>query len=267
MWFAAFYERKLSCNRQPNFIKVMSHSSFSASDDFSSAGGESTGRVVRETDHPDSRSSSATPSCMNDSNGVPAIDAPELRVVLPRANLRPGYEWVNPSVREFFSKYRSATELRNFVSHSPIYHSDIANDIISFRRVGEVDNVCHGREGDSYDFFYFYACFFKDLHIRLPLSDFQIGVLKFLNVAPSQLHPNGWAAMQAFSVLCKMLSLSPSPASFLYYYSSRPGKRPGWLSLISKTNICFLKPFTTSYKDFKRFFQNSNRAHRKRIFL
>jgi len=45
----------------------MSLSSFSASDDFSSASGESTGRVVREEDHPDSKSSSATPSCMNDS--------------------------------------------------------------------------------------------------------------------------------------------------------------------------------------------------------
>ena len=83
------------------------------------------------------------------------------------------------------------------------------------------------------------------------MNNFQIGVLKFLNVAPTQLHPNGWAAMQAFSILCKLLSLSPSPASFLYYYSSRPGKRPGWLSLISKSNVCFLKPFTSSYKDFK----------------
>ena len=41
---------------------------------------------------------------------------------------------------------------------------------------------------------------------------------------------------------------------FLYYYSSPPGKRPGWLSLISKPRICFLKPFTSSYKDFKGVF-------------
>ena len=147
----------------------MSLSSFSASDDFSSAGGESTGRVVREEDRQDSKSSSATPSCMNDSNGAPTIDAPqEFGIVLPQRSLRPGYQWVNPKVREYLSKYRSAIELRSFLSHSQIYYSDIENDIISFRRVGDADNVCHGREGDSHEFFYFYACFFRDLHIRLP---------------------------------------------------------------------------------------------------
>ena len=137
----------------------MSLSSSSATDDFSSAGGESTGRVVREEDHPDSKSSSATPSCMNDSNGAPTVDAPqEFKIIKPWKNLRPGYQWVNPKVREFFSKYRSASELRSFLSRSQIYYSDIENDIISFRRVGDVDNVCHGREGDNYEFFLF-LCF------------------------------------------------------------------------------------------------------------
>jgi len=78
-----------------------------------------------------------------------------------------------------------------------------------------------------------------------------MSVLKYLNIAPTQLHPNGWAYMQDFSILCKFLSLSPNPKAFLYYYSSQPGKRQGWLSLISKSKICFLKPFTSSYKNFK----------------
>ena len=144
----------------------MSLSSFSATDDCSSAGGESTGRVVREEDHPDSKSSSATPSCMNDSNGAPTVDVPqEVEFILPRKNLRPGYQWVNPKVREFFSKYRSATELRSFLSHSQIYNSDIENDIISFRRVGDVDNVCHGREDDSYEFFFIFMLAFLETFI------------------------------------------------------------------------------------------------------
>jgi len=248
----AFLSQKLIFHHQLILAKVMSLSSLSASDDCSSAGGESTGRVVRAEDHPDSKSSSATPSCMNDSNAAPTVGvSQETDLMSARKNLRPGYQWVNPRVREYFSKYRSAMELRNFLSHSQIYYSDIENDIISFRRVGDADNVFHGREDDSYEFFYFYACFFRDLHIRLPLNNFQIGVLNFLNVAPTQLHPNGWDAMQAFSILCKLLSLSPSPASFLYYYCSRPGTRSGWLSLISKSNVCFLKPFTSSYKEFK----------------
>jgi len=57
--------------------------------------------------------------------------------------------------------------------------------------------------------------------------------------------------MQAFSILCKFLSLSLSPKAFLYYYSSRLGRRPSWFSLIRKSEICFLTPFTSSYKNFK----------------
>jgi len=87
----------------------ISSSSFATDDlsGFSSAGGESTGRVVREEEHPESKSSSTTPSCMNDSNGAPTVDVPPVfeRIKLPK-NLRPGYQWVNPNVREFFSRYR-----------------------------------------------------------------------------------------------------------------------------------------------------------------
>ena len=140
-------------------------SSSSATDDlsgFSSAGGESTGRVVREEEYLKSKSSSATPSCMKDLNGAPTVDAPPIfERIMPPKNLRPGYQWVNPKVREFFSRYRSASELRSFLSHSQIYYSDIENDIISFQRVGNVDNVCHGREGDNYEFVYFNLVFLE----------------------------------------------------------------------------------------------------------
>ena len=140
-------------------------SSSSVTDDlsgFSSAGGESTGRVVREEEHLESKSSLATPSCMKDSNETPTVDAPPtFERIMPPKNLRPGYQWVNPKVREFFSRYRSASELRSFLSHSQIYYSDIENDIISFQRVGNVDNVCHGREGDNYEFVYFNLVFLE----------------------------------------------------------------------------------------------------------
>ena len=95
-----------------------------------------------------------------------------------------------------------------------------------------------------------------------------MGVLNFLNIVPTQFHLNGWTSIQAFSFLRKLLSLSSNPKSFLYYYSSRPGKQPGWLSLISKPRICFLKPFTSSIRTLKGFFfQDFNRRRRKEIFL
>lgn len=57
---------------------------------------------------------------------------------------------------------------------------------------------------------------------RLPFSDFQIDVLRALDVAPTQLHPNGWTFMQAFSVVCTALALTPTHASFLYFFQALP---------------------------------------------
>ncbi|KAG5040769.1 hypothetical protein JHK85_013245 [Glycine max] len=54
------------------------------------------------------------------------------------------------------------------------------------------------REGINRDFFYMYDCLFRGLHVRVPFDNFAMGVLLIFNVAPMQLHPNGWVAMQAF---------------------------------------------------------------------
>ncbi|KOM41448.1 hypothetical protein LR48_Vigan04g164600 [Vigna angularis] len=53
------------------------------------------------------------------------------------------------------------------------------------------ERVCHGRGNYPTDFFYVYATMFKDLKVLLPFSDFQMGVLRTLNLALTQLHPNG----------------------------------------------------------------------------
>ncbi|XP_029126313.1 uncharacterized protein LOC114915601, partial [Cajanus cajan] len=91
---------------------------------------------------------------------------------------------------------------------------------------------------------------FRDLKISLPFDDYFMSILRLLNVAPSQLHPNTWAAMQGFRHLCLALGLQPTPHLFLHFYTSRPTKKAKWLSLI-RHNDCLLQPFTTSYKKFK----------------
>ena len=80
--------------------------------------------------------------------------------------------------------------------------------------------------GATEKFFYMYMCHFSQLHVRLPLDDFTMGVLRALNVAPTQLHPNRWAYLQAFCILCESLYLEPTSYAFLYFYDTRPQK---WL--------------------------------------
>ena len=108
------------------------------------------------------------------------------------------------------------------------------------------------RTGGGYrKVFYMYMCHFSQLHVRLPLDDFTMGVLQALNVAPTQLHPNSWAYLQAFCILCQSLYLEPTPYAFLYFYDTRPRRPTTWLSLISRPSISRLDAFSQSFKHFK----------------
>ncbi|QCE11731.1 hypothetical protein DEO72_LG10g2967 [Vigna unguiculata] len=127
----------------------------------------------------------------------------------------------------------------------------VSGDIVSLERVSVVDRVCHGQEGATEKFFYMYMYHFSQLHVRLPLDDFTMGVLRALNVAPTQLHPNSWAYLQAFCILCKSLYLEPTPYAFLYFYDTRPQRPTTWLSLISRPNISRMDAFSQSFKHFK----------------
>ncbi|QCE14410.1 hypothetical protein DEO72_LG11g1410 [Vigna unguiculata] len=127
----------------------------------------------------------------------------------------------------------------------------VSGDIISLERVSVIDRVCHGQEGATEKFFYMYMCHFSQLHVRLPLDDFTMGVLRALNVAPTQLHPNSWAYLQAFHILCQSLYLELTPYAFLYFYDTRPRRPATWLSLISQSSISRLYAFSQSFKHFK----------------
>jgi len=76
--------------------------SVSVSDEFmgfSSAGGESTGRVIRDDRDAYSVSSSATLSCTKDSNEATTdVEVDRAKRTTPRINLHLGNIWVNPKV-------------------------------------------------------------------------------------------------------------------------------------------------------------------------
>ncbi|KAL2324392.1 hypothetical protein Fmac_023450 [Flemingia macrophylla] len=96
-----------------------------------------------------------------------------------------------------------------------------------------------------------------------------MSVLRTLNVAPTQLHPNSWAAMQAFKVLCLSLGVMPTAPLFLHFYSCKPGYdteegysshqgenevKAKWISLFRIPKRDLLESFTSSYKNSKNGF-------------
>jgi len=81
-----------------------------------------------------------------------------------------------------------------------------------------------------------YSALISDLHVCLPFDDFTIGVLRVLNVAPNQLHPNSLASLQAFRLICRVFHLKPTSQVFLQYYYTRPRELVSWLSLVGQNH-------------------------------
>lgn len=98
----------------------------------------------------------------------------------------------------------------------------------------------------------FHLCFYTRLCSRI--TSFHCSVLSALNVAPTQLHPNRWASIRAFGVLCTELSIPPTTSKFFHFYSLRLGKRARWVSLHDRHNNRLFSLFTSSYKHFKKIF-------------
>jgi len=162
-----------------------------------------------------------------------------------------GYGWVAGDVRDQSSLFRWSRLLNSWLNCTPVISKGVNRGIVSLERVSAIDRVCHRQEGATEKFFYMYMCHFSQLHVRLPLDDFTMGVLWALNVAPTQLHPNNWAYLQAFRILCQSLYLEPTPYAFLYFYDTRPRRPVTWLSLISRPSISRLDAFSQSFKHFK----------------
>ncbi|KOM52078.1 hypothetical protein LR48_Vigan09g073700 [Vigna angularis] len=166
----------------------------------------------------------------------------------------PGYDRAPHEVRQIPSSFYHRRPFKDLMGNISLVKA--AEDATHFKLAicQMTERVCHGRGRYPNDFFYVYATMFKDLKVLLPFSDFQMGVLRTLNVAPTQLHPNGWAFMQVFSPICSSLALRPTPAAFLYFFHVQPHSSKSWVSLRTIGDRHLLTFFNSSYKDFKGHF-------------
>jgi len=133
---------------------------------------------------------------VSDSGQGESFDQPNMAGMLPselaESNLprRNEYEWASSLVTDRFFRYRWSSMVNTYAVAVPMFTSGKTSTELFAERCTPVDNVCHGREGHSHDFFYIYPCMFTDSNVRLPFDEFTMGVLHTLNVAPTQLHPN-----------------------------------------------------------------------------
>ncbi|RDX84727.1 hypothetical protein CR513_34178, partial [Mucuna pruriens] len=161
-------------------------------------------------------------------------------------------EWLDKSVLDYQS-LTSSSDVELLASREAWVHPDFATSYL-MTSCSPDERVCQPARGGGAGFVYMYETVFRDLGVILPFNDFIAGVVWILGVAPSQLHSNSWAAMQAFRVICHALSIHPSALVFLNFYSVHLGKKVGWVSLTPFPGRSLFTPFSTSYKGFKKHF-------------
>ena len=131
-------------------------------------------------------------------------------------------DWVDPEVTGFASIFLDEPFVSSFIEKYTIMKPDASDGILTVDYCQPTDTICMGWSPLEGPFFFVYSCLFSDLHIALPLDDFTMGVLRTLNVAHSQLHPKTWALLLTFRLICDIFCLSPTPTTFLSYYTSYP---------------------------------------------
>ncbi|RDX62833.1 hypothetical protein CR513_58795, partial [Mucuna pruriens] len=159
------------------------------------------------------------------------------------------FAWVHKDVLENQSKM-THSEVGSLVEEGKWVRGSHAG-LLKVVRYGKRERVCHATKEGEEPFIYMYETTLLDLGVTLPFDFFEADVLRGLGIAPSQLHPNGWAAIQAFKVVCLALGMLSSALVFLSHYTTRVGQSVGWVSLMPLPNTGLFTSYTASYKGFK----------------
>jgi len=178
-----------------------------------------------------------------------------------KVNYRALYPWASDELLEEYSCLVSTKAWRDHVGQSSAYdHRAFAkrhdDDITVFPcTLGEP--VCGDeRANNGVPFFYFYQVVSKRIGMRLPFSRFKRELLTEINIAPAQLHPNGWAFVKAFDILCGFFKRAPSVDIFLHFFEVKKQGKSLWVILSNIPGRVLLTLFQQSFKGWKgKFFK------------
>jgi hypothetical protein len=150
---------------------------------------------------------------------------------------------------EIFSKYTSEESVQDFRKDVMLSGSGREGDVV-INPVGSKELVT-GVNTQAPHYFYMYASVVENLNLWLPFTDFELAILNALNVAPTQLHPNSWAFVKAFELVCLGLDQEPRLGVFFYFYQIKslfPGKQ---VSISSQPNRGLFSLYASNFKNYK----------------
>jgi len=141
-------------------------------------------------------------------NVVDRSDSPLLGV--PLVDL----SWIDFKEVGISSSYKSEASVSKFLDECPSLKAGGHSSFFSVVPCSSTENVCLGRSGTGPPFCYMYTCLFADLHVSLPFDKFTMGVLRALNVAPTQIHPNTGHPFRPFACCATSFAFTLLPLLF-----------------------------------------------------
>ncbi|MED6176846.1 hypothetical protein PIB30_092200 [Stylosanthes scabra] len=161
------------------------------------------------------------------------------------------YGWVSEAVLGLSSMFTNAESVEQLGSPL-LWVRNGQNVKIESVPCSALDRVCH--EGRGADWFFMYTCVFAEIGVRFPITEFECAVLRQLNCAPSQIHPNSWGFIRAFEVLMDYLQEEPSLGLFFYLFQAKGVERGIWVTLSFHQGRTVFSLFKATYRDFKNFY-------------
>ncbi|CAJ2653064.1 unnamed protein product [Trifolium pratense] len=158
-----------------------------------------------------------------------------------------------PVTMEVPSKYTNVEMVKSFRKAVKLSDSPPREDLIITEPVKEGEFVFFKNDNPPH-YFYLYTGVIQPLSIWLPFTPFEAEILKVLNVAPTQLHPNSWAFIKAYEVMCSGFELEPSIGVFFSFYHIKNLKPQTLVSLSSQPNRRLLNLYASNFKNFKNSF-------------
>ena len=172
----------------------------------------------------------------------------------PKSNYKAFYPWASD---ELLSECTSLTSFQDLEAHRGDPHLYNFNAFcrthdahISVRPGRPGEPVClDDRPRKGKPFFFMYQTVFKRVGVRLPFTPFERELLTEINTAPAQLHPNSWAFVRGFQILCGYLGIPPSVDIFLHFFEVKKQGKSFWVSFSGIAGRILLSLFQNPYKN------------------
>ncbi|KEH26360.1 hypothetical protein MTR_6g053030 [Medicago truncatula] len=158
-------------------------------------------------------------------------------------------------VQRYESAYKDQSKV-NFFRSKILDSSTMREEDIILTPCPPGEKVCTMRPKGVKEIFHMYGAVLEEFGVKIPFTLFEMDVLRLLNVAPSQIHPNSWAFICGFEILCEALDMIPSAGFFfLHFYGTKGVDKGSWVPISAHPGKQLFPAFASNFKrDWKKSF-------------